>query len=355
VSLLRVINVPPRGIGQKSLDDLTRWAQSQSLPLYSALQVLEAAQYGEAAPAQPPFQARTVSVLLRFLRMLNDLIERASTESLSELIENLLAIIEYRGDLPEQFEDGAERWENVEELIGVAKQYEAEPPDPEPPDPTDASSAAPRSALAGFLEDVSLVSDVDELEQRTDAITLITLHAAKGLEFPVVFITGLEEGLMPHMRSYDDPSQIEEERRLCYVGITRAKEDLYLTRARRRMLMGGSNANPVSRFIKDIPESLTATRERADQTSISRGLVQVHQRITSPADGWSPPRERQSVPSELSYLAGDHVRHAKFGEGIVVDCKATNSDQEVTVSFKGEHGLKKLLLSFAPLELIRRP
>lgn len=118
--------------------------------------------------------------------------------------------------------------------------------------------------------------------------------------------------------------------------------------------MGGSNANPTSRFLKDIPASLTATRERTGQAVASHGLVQVHQRIASPADGWSPPRERREVPSDLAFSAGDQVRHTKFGDGIVVDCKATGSDQEVTVSFKGGHGLKRLLLSYAPLELIRR-
>jgi DNA helicase-2/ATP-dependent DNA helicase PcrA len=361
VSLLRVINVPPRGIGQKTVEDLTHWAQSQSLPLYSALQLLEAAQTGETlSSASPPFQARTQTVLLRFLRTLNDLIERAQEESLSELLEHLLALIEYESFLRDQSDDGAERWENVCELVGVTRQYEQQDPaalmsvqllDGD----EDASAPDDRPKLAAFLEDVSLVTDVDELEDRADAITLITLHAAKGLEFPVVFITGLEEGLMPHNRSFDDPTQMEEERRLCYVGITRAKDSLYLTRARRRMLMGGSNANPTSRFIKDIPSELTHTREPAGvDAPLSYGLVQTHQRVLIPSDGHARGPGPREVPEDPAFAKGDQVRHATFGDGIVIDCRPSGGDQEVTVSFKGQHGMKKLLLSYAPMERIER-
>jgi DNA helicase-2/ATP-dependent DNA helicase PcrA len=354
ISLLRVVNVPPRGIGQKSLEDLTGWAQDLRLPIYSALQLLEAAQHGEEAPTvRPPFQARTVVVLLRFLRMLNDFIERAERDGLRELLDFLLEAIEYRSFLTEQFDDGAERWENVQELVGVAAQYE------EGSRAEDQLTAAlaggeapdlPRSSLAAFLEDVSLVTDVDEIEERSDAITLITLHAAKGLEFPVVFITGLEEGLLPHMRSYDDPQQMEEERRLCYVGITRAKEQLFLTRAQRRMLMGGSNANPTSRFLKDVPVSLTIEREQNDPAPLSYGLVQTRQRLTAAAEAPGLRSSHEAEPILTVYQPGDRVRHTKFGEGIVVSCKDRETDQEVTVSFKGINGLKRLLVSFAPLE-----
>jgi ATP-dependent DNA helicase UvrD/PcrA len=360
VSLLRIINTPTRGIGQKTLDDLTHWAQSQSLPIYSALQVLEAAQHGETEIAPPQFQSRTVSVLLRFLRLLNDLISRSETEGIGDLLEHLLVLTEYQAFLHEQFDDAADRWENVQELAGVIKQYEeasSRETSPIVPLPVEIEEPEERSPLASFLADVSLVSDVDEFEERTDAITLITLHAAKGLEFSVVFITGLEEGLMPHMRSIQegDPLQMEEERRLCYVGVTRAKEQLYLTRAQRRMLMGSGTANPTSRFIKDIPAELITSRERVVSAAPSYGLLRVHDRIQSPADGWSPPQQRRPVPEGLAYAAGDKVRHAKFGEGIVIDCRETGADQEVTVAFKGEHGLKKLLLSFAPMERITRP
>ena len=149
----------------------------------------------------------------------------------------------YRRYLLEDFEDGEERWENVQELVNVAAQYD---------------ELEPASALSTFLEDVALVADTDEYDEKVDAVTLITLHAAKGLEFPVVFIVGMEEGILPHIRSYDDPAQMEEERRLCYVGITRCKERLYLLRAFRRHYMGLSTHNPASRFLKDIPAELVA-------------------------------------------------------------------------------------------------
>jgi len=369
VSLLRVVNVPPRGIGHKTLDELMRWAADQRLPVYSALQLLDAAQRGEEAPAvRAPFQARTVTVLLRFLRILNELISMAEESRLPELLDYLLRTTDYRTFLSEQFDDGDERWENVQELLGVATQYQEEMHSNQaltlamlgreggPGDEADAAETSvdaaegPRSTLAAFLEDVSLVADVDEMEERTDAITLITLHAAKGLEFPVVFISGLEEGLLPHMRSYDDPQQMEEERRLCYVGITRAKERLYLSRAQRRLLMGGSSANPISRFLKDVPVELTTARQAREHAQPSFGLVRARQPLLQPDAGRRG--TSATIAEGATYSAGQRVRHAKFGDGIVVSCRDTGSDQEVTVAFKGEHGVKRLLVSFAPLERV---
>ena len=185
-----------------------------------------------------------------------------------------------------------------------------------------------------------LVSDTDELDGKANAVTLITLHQAKGLEYPVVFLVGMEEGLLPHRRSIDDPDQMEEERRLCYVGMTRAKERLYLLRAFRRNMMGSSNVNPPSRFLEAIPKGLTANFSKTPQGYQTR------------ADDlwWSPPKPR--VAKEGEFSAGDRVRHGTFGEGIVVSCAASGDDQMVTVAFKGSHGIKKLLQSYAPLEKI---
>jgi DNA helicase-2/ATP-dependent DNA helicase PcrA len=219
----------------------------------------------------------------------------------------------------------------------------------------------PEHALLRFLEDVALMSDADEYDERIEAVTLITLHAAKGLEFPVVFIIGMEEGLLPHIRSFDDPAQMEEERRLAYVGVTRAKDRLYLVRAFRRALMGQSSHNPPSRFLKDLPPELV----HQAQQSVDHAYQQRPTRARQPA--WStmlgdvqPTRVRVGAEDDgpqlralsSTFNAGDHVRHARFGEGIVVNAAMTSngSDQEVTVAFKGESGVKKLLLSFAPLE-----
>ncbi|UCH86815.1 MAG: UvrD-helicase domain-containing protein, partial [Dehalococcoidia bacterium] len=259
VCLLRVINVPPRGIGQRSVQELNRWSRELEIPPYAALQLVaeqESAQ-GSAGgePLEPsfdklrmsggdnmsddqathPFQKRIAAALLRFLDLLNELIKEAPRQRLSDLLDAIIARADYRRYLLEDFPDGEERWENVRELRTVASQYD---------------ELAPTEALARFLEDAALITDIDEYDEKADAVTLITLHAAKGLEFPVVFIVGMEEGLLPHMRSYDDPAQMEEERRLCYVGMTRAQERLYLVRAFRRTFGGH---NPPSRFLADIP------------------------------------------------------------------------------------------------------
>jgi DNA helicase-2/ATP-dependent DNA helicase PcrA len=223
--------------------------------------------------------------------------------------------------------DSEDRWDNVMELRGVAKDYNELPPG---------------EALSSLLEGVTLVSDVDSLKESTDTVTLITLHQAKGLEFPIVFIVGMEEGILPHIRSFDDPAQMEEERRLCYVGITRAKNRVYLVRAFRRNMMGGSNVNAPSRFLKDIPAGLTVG-SRPWKTEETRVSQKAYEWATSPAIC-----EDQSLP-ELK--AGDGVRHAQFGEGVIISAHPVRSDVEAIVAFKGV-GVKKLLLSFARLEKV---
>ncbi|MGI8554398.1 MAG: 3'-5' exonuclease, partial [Dehalococcoidia bacterium] len=332
---------------------------------------LDARERGEeVAIARPPFPTRTTTVLLRFLHLFNDLIERAESEPLTDLFAHLLEVTEYRSFLTEQYDDGAERWENIQQLMAAMAEYlQRDGPGldlsagldrelvvderavREPTGETE-DERVPRSLLAAFLEDVALVSDVDEVDTRSDAVTLITLHAAKGLEYPVVFIAGLEEGVLPHNRSYDDPAQMEEERRLFYVGITRARERLYLSRAQRRTLMGGSNANPLSRFVKDIPAELTSVHSQRDTTNDSSSASPIRRRITASTfpPGLEP--ERKAANTGSAYRTGERVRHAKFGDGIIVTSRDTGTDQEVTVAFKGSFGVKKLLVSFAPLERV---
>jgi len=220
--------------------------------------------------------------------------------------------------------DGEERWQNILELGTVAGQY---------------GDLPPREGLAAFLEGVTLVSDVDGFDETVDAVTLITLHQAKGLEFPVVFIVGLEEGVLPHFKSFDNPEQMEEERRLCYVGVTRAKHRVYLVRAFRRSLMGGSTVNSPSRFLKDIPPHLVTGAD----------LWQGEESQIASAYSWeSAPTFTIDLP-ELK--AGDQVRHNQFGQGVVVSCQSVKDDSEVVVAFPGV-GVKKLLLSFARLEKV---
>ena len=257
----------------------------------------------------------------RFIHLIDDLMQDHHHTEVAELIDTIVERTGYRSFLTENGEQGRERWENVQELRSTALKFQ---------------NVDPEDRLSEFLQGVALVSDLDTLEENQDSITLITLHQAKGLEFPVVFIMGLEEGLLPHIRSFDNPDQIEEERRLFYVGMTRAKERLYINRAFRRGFRDG-NTNRPSRFLSDIPQHLISPIVQSEQ----RGLY------SSRTDVLSSANTRESEPLKV----GERVKHSTFGDGIVVSCIASGHDHEVTVAFKGPSGIKKLLLSYAGLEL----
>jgi DNA helicase-2/ATP-dependent DNA helicase PcrA len=282
VSLSRIINVPGRGIGQQTLAKLSSWAKSIGVP------------------------------------------EMARSQELN-LVDLFDLVVEHSGYKQYILSgvDGEERWENILELRTVAQEYR---------------HLKPPEGLAAFLEGVTLVSDVDGLDERVDTVTLITLHQAKGLEFPIVFIVGMEDGILPHFKSFDDPAQMEEERRLCYVGVTRAKHKVYLVRAFRRSLMGSSKVNPPSRFFEDIPQRLIT----------GGGWWQREDSLAATMYSWKKAATPNSATQELK--AGDHVSHAQFGDGLVVSCQPVKDDAEVVVVFSG--GIKKLLLSFARLEKV---
>jgi DNA helicase-2/ATP-dependent DNA helicase PcrA len=241
----------------------------------------------------------------------------------AELIDAVVERTGYKSHLMEDGEQGRERWENVQELRSTAQKFQ---------------DVDPEDRLSEFLQGVTLVSDVDTLEEGQDSITLITLHQAKGLEFPVVFIVGLEEGLLPHIRSFDDPDEMEEERRLFYVGMTRAKERLYITRAFRRGFRGNGSANKPSRFLGDVPQHLVSPLATAEKRAVALG------------QGKARPSVEKGTSTPLK--AGERVRHARFGDGIVVSCVPTGQDHEETVAFKGESGIKRLLLGYAGLEVV---
>jgi DNA helicase-2/ATP-dependent DNA helicase PcrA len=323
ISLTRIINVPGRAIGQKTVAALQSWARAHDVSLSEALkQVTRDAAGGEDRQSLP---SRAAQALAGFNALMADLTLESRELSLSSLLDEMLRRTGYKQYILDK-DDGEERWENITELRSVACEY-------------DASGAG--EALTAFLEKVSLVSDLDELDEKTDAVTLITLHQAKGLEFAAVFIVGLEEGILPHRRSFDDPEQMEEERRLCYVGITRAKKRLYLLRSYRRSLFGGSTANPPSRFLEDISPHLINSKSPWGE---------------SPTRTSSPGSYRDAQPSPFPasipvLRVGDHVRHSKFGAGIVMSSSPTRDDQELTVAFE-EAGVKRLLASLAPLEKI---
>jgi len=305
LSLLRIINVPGRGIGQVTVAHLQARARSDNISLYHALKHMV---------DEKAFSARILPTVTRFSTVIDELIARSRELNPAELLDEILESTEYREHILSK-EHGEERWENIMELRNVASDYDG---------------PSPEQALDAFLEKVSLVSDTDELDGTIDAVTLITLHQAKGLEFPVVFIAGMEEGVLPHRRSFDDPDEMEEERRLCYVGITRAKKHVYLLRSYRRSLFGSGLVNPPSRFLEDIPPQLMTTKGLWEKET-------------------TPPLVSREKPTEL--IVGDQVYHDKFGSGVVVDCFPIRSDHEITVSFQ-RVGVKKLLFSLAPLRKI---
>ena len=325
VSLTRIINVPNRGIGSRTLSQLQSWARARDTSLFEALKQM--GRNEAATESGPSLPNRTVQALAGLDALINGLIAQSSDLTPSALIDAILARTGYREYTLDK-DDGDEKWENVVELRNVAGEYDGLEPD---------------GALTAFLESVSLVADIDELDEKTDALTLITLHQAKGLEFPVIFIVGLEEGILPHRRSFEDPDEMEEERRLCYVGITRAEKRLYLLRCYRRTLFGEPTSNPPSRFLNSISPHLLSSAGAYVETPAA-------QPCPRPVD---QPRAPHGPVSAVQFRVGDHVHHAKFGPGIVMNCSPARQDQELTVVFEGA-GVKKLLASLAPLERIDR-
>jgi DNA helicase-2/ATP-dependent DNA helicase PcrA len=343
VGLSRIINMPPRAIGKRTVGTLTSWAAEMEVPVYAALQILTEAEEREGSErVQAPFGTRARGALLGFTTLIEELSRARQQVNLLELLDLLLGRSGYAAHVQDGTDEGQVRWENIMELRTVARDYADLPVE---------------TALTTFLEEVSLVSDVDNLDERVDAPTVLTLHAAKGLEFPVVFIVGLEEGLFPHSRSMDDPEQMEEERRLCYVGVTRAKEWLYLLHTFRRTLYGESEIREPSRFLRDIPAHLIKGREkkgRARQPTLDMGAGRFLGRTavaSSPSPWESKSTARRPQPGTQRFQTGDEVQHEFFGKGVVIESKSMGNDEQVTVAFAGV-GLKRLMAGMAPMEKV---
>ncbi len=314
LSLLRVINTPSRGIGTKTIETLLAAAgRSGKSP---GQVTLELAADGESAA----FSARAGSLLAGFGEMLGEWEEMKEQVPLESLIDRVLSDTGYQAYIDDGSEEGEERWANLMELRGVATDMEG-------------------IGLTDFLEQVALVSDQDTLTESLNAPTFLTLHAAKGLEFPVVFIIGLDEGELPHHRSMEDQEALAEERRLFYVGLTRAMDRVFLVRAFRRRVGGTSMMADPSRFLADLPADLV----EGDLLGLSRRDQASYSRQT---------RWESSAPSKVQarYRVGMHVRHPSFGEGIVMSTELDGDDEEVTVAFEGA-GVKRLAASLAPLEI----
>ena len=321
VSFARVANVPPRGIGAKTFAALTMWSEMQGMSPAEA--VLHLAEGNIADPLPVTSRARTALEDLGIL--LSKFRQEMARLPLSALVNMIIRDCGYlehirKGD---NIEEVVDREENLQELAAAAARFD----DIEPP-----------QGLSLFLHEATLAADVDRLDAE-GGLTLMTMHNAKGLEFPAVFVTGMEEELFPHIRSYDDPEQMAEERRLCYVALTRAKERLFLLYAARRYT-GNSLARLPSRFLAELPPELV-TGPMMQPRSPLEAAWQGAQATTR------PPRGQSS--QERKYHDGDRVRHTVFGEGTVVSSKITDTDEEVTIAFP-DIGVKRLSASFAPIE-----
>ncbi len=316
ISLRRIVNAPRRGIGQSSLNAIADEGARRGRTFAQALAD------PEIVSAAAPKKAKDIAAFLRDIEAFARLGDERGPAAL------LVSVLEDTGYVRElQAEDTPEsesRIENLRELIGVAQEYEER----EGPD------------LLGFLSNISLVSDLDALDASTSAVTLMTLHMAKGLEFPVVTLCGLEEGIFPHNRALLDPSEIEEERRLCYVGLTRAQDELYLTFARRRMTYGSAYMHPPSRFFGEMSglEYLNAPPVLA----------------AGSGGGWEDVALPTRTTETLALAVGDAVMHEKFGRGSVLDVRGAGGDAFVTVQFETA-GRKSIMLNYAKLEKIEDP
>ena len=347
VSVKRVLNVPKRGVGDSTVAKLDQWAQMEGVPFIDALR-----NYDDAGVT-----GRAMKGIDEFLEILDSTAQLVADTGPDELLRILLDKSAYIIELEEQRSIEAEgRLENLAELVGGAEDFDT---------------------ADEFLEQVSLVADTDSLDDDQSQVVLMTLHSAKGLEFPVVFLIGLEDGVFPHMRSLGEPRELEEERRLAYVGITRARERLFLSHAWSRMLHGTTQYNPPSRFLDEVPGHLVQDAEgsRARRKSSSfgssgssgsssfgssfSGRGREEQREAQRESMVDAAMRRSGSPTstdgagahDLGLKVGDDVRHAKFGEGVIIDMTGAGDKTEARVRFPGV-GEKQLLLSWAPLEKV---
>ncbi|MEE9508773.1 MAG: UvrD-helicase domain-containing protein [Anaerolineales bacterium] len=318
VSLLRVLNTPPRGIGNKTVSTLLQVAEDFG---HSPGTVLLDLAKGPSPNYSEQLSRRALAALSGFGELL-DRWREGRAEELGDLINSVLVDIGYQTYIDDGTEEGEDRWANVMELHSLAAEFS-------------------KLGLSIFLEHVALISDQDTLTEAQNAPTLLTLHAAKGLEFPNVIIVGLDDGLIPHQRSFDEPEAMHEERRLLYVGITRAKDRLFLLRAFRRRIFGTSSVAEPSRYLEDFPPALID----GDVSGIfTREQTTFRKQTTW---DWQPHAEE----IEPQFGVGTRVKHATFGEGIVMSSKMDQNDEEVTIAFK-EYGIKILVTSLAGLETL---
>jgi len=342
LSLTRIINVPKRGIGAGTVEKIAAYAARQGISMYKAIQEVD----------QIGLSARLSDAVVKFAHLIAELEGMQEYLGVTELAEEVLTRTEYLEELRREGTlEARSRIENIEEFLSVTMEFERTNED---------------KTLVAFLTDLALVADIDKLdeteEDRGNAVVMMTLHSAKGLEFPVVFLVGMEEGIFPHSRALLEEVEMEEERRLAYVGITRAEEELFLTRALMRTLYGQTKMNAPSRFIEEIPEHLIQPEGIVQQRLAARN-GRVDSRAAQPQQraGVVPMRSTQTMggasavkaeggAEALDWKVGDKAEHGKWGIGTVVSIKGSGQDLELTIAFPNPTGLKKLLAKFAPIK-----
>ena len=339
LAVRRIINVPKRGIGATTLGRIQDYADKMSVSFYDALRVAE----------EVPSIGRSLSKIDGFVTFIQSLKRKAESYTVRELLEEVIELTGYVAELQaEDTDESKARIENIDELISKTESYQEA-----------MEEQGQTATLSGFLEEIALIADIDSVDPDQDYVLLMTLHSAKGLEFPRVFLAGMEDGMFPSYMSIisDDRSDLEEERRLCYVGITRAMEDLTLTSARQRMLRGEVQYNKVSRFVREIPRELVDLGQEAQEKKKKiEEMIQADRNLAKMKMAFETktfkPREfKVTKAAALDYEVGDTVRHIKFGVGIVKDIVDGGRDYEVTVDFD-KVGIKKMFAGFAKLKKI---
>jgi DNA helicase II / ATP-dependent DNA helicase PcrA len=331
ISLNRTINLPPRGIGGKTLEDLNSTA-NENMCFPSDI-LLSLGKQAQQSPYWKTFNSRSVSALSNFGSLLVKWQSLIQSETLPDLFDQIIKDIDYKSYIDDGTDVGESRWENVLELRKLAFEFESR-------------------GMNEFLETVALVSDQDTIPETLDVPTLLTLHAAKGLEFSTVYIVGLDEGILPHNRSFDDPEEMDEERRLFYVGITRAKNDLVLVRAGQRSNFGRFEYTMPSRFLEDIPQEIV--KQKGIRLGIRRvkPLSQPHWEPSKTSRKIQHEHKKPEVKKEAKYKAGLRVIHPVWGDGMVIETRMMGNDETLSVVFETV-GLKRLAASMANLEIVK--